>query len=259
MSQDVVGSLTRIPRTLRPIASTSKCHLASRIRPETTESDNQPGRMLANTGSKPSASCDGKATCETMMKNVQNKQTAPAMNRRDSIVAAAALLAGSAATAASETPRLASKGNDPTTVAIIGSAAMPDWFETIPGERMKVRIGSGDTRGALSVLESVVAPKAATPLHYHAADEIFLIMSGRLRLVCGGKVQDLDAGSSAVVPGGAHHGFVNLSGQPVKMLAIFSPGGMEGLFTQLRGTPPEHWSDLARRFDTVIVGPPVTG
>jgi mannose-6-phosphate isomerase-like protein (cupin superfamily) len=136
---------------------------------------------------------------------------------------------------------------------------MPDWFETIPGERMKVRIGGGDTRGTLSVLESVVMPKAATPLHYHAADEMFLIMAGRLRLVCGGKGQDIDAGSSAVVPGGAHHGFINLSGEPVQMLAIFSPGGMERLFTQLNATPPEQWSDLARHFDTVIVGPPVTG
>ncbi|MGL4439669.1 MAG: cupin domain-containing protein [Bosea sp. (in: a-proteobacteria)] len=136
---------------------------------------------------------------------------------------------------------------------------MPDWFEAIPGERMKIRIGSGDTGGALSVLESIVAPKTATPLHYHAADEMFLIMSGRLRLVCGGKAQNMDAGSSAVVPRGAHHGFVNLSGHPVQMLAIFLPGGMEGLFTQLHKTPPEQWSDLARRFDTVIVGPPVTG
>ncbi len=182
------------------------------------------------------------------------------MNRRNTILGAAGLLAGSAATAASETPRPASGSSDPAALAIFGSAAIPDWFETIPGERMRVRIGGGGhTRGALSVLESVVAPKAATPLHYHAADEMFLIMSGRLRLVCGGQMQDLDAGSSAVVPAGAHHGFVNLSGQPVQMLAIFSPGGMEGLFTQLRITPPEQWSDLARRFGTVIVGPPVTG
>ncbi|MGL4438097.1 MAG: cupin domain-containing protein [Bosea sp. (in: a-proteobacteria)] len=189
----------------------------------------------------------------------KDDRATPSINRRTSLLGAAGLLAGSAAPAASQTPRPVSKSGDPSAVAIIGSAAMPDWFEAIPGERMRIRIGGTDTRGKLTVTESVIAPKASTPLHYHAADEIFLIISGRLRLVCGGKGQDADAGSSVVVPGGAHHGFVNLSGEPVRMLAIFAPGGIEGLFSQLHKTPPEQWSDLARRFDTVIVGPPVTG
>lgn len=176
------------------------------------------------------------------------------------MLAAAGLVASAAVSRVfSASPQsLVSKGN-PSALATAIIERPTDWFETVPGERMRVRIASSDTGGALSVVESIVAPRTATPLHYHVPNEMFLIMSGRLRLVCGGKGQDLAAGSSAVVPGGAHHGFVNLSSEPVRMLAIFSPGGMEGLFTQLHGTPPEQWGDLARRFDTVIVGPPVAG
>lgn len=193
------------------------------------------------------------------MTGIEDNLTTRWINRRSCLLGAAGLVAGPAAAPAGETSRPVPPSSDPSVVAVVGSKETQDWFEAIPGERMRVRIGGSDSGGTLSVLESIVAPKAATLLHYHAAAEIFLIMSGRLRLVCGGRGQDLDAGSSAVVPAGAHHGFVNLSGEPVRMLAVFAPGGIERLFIQLAGTPPGQWSDLARRFDTVIVGPPVTG
>jgi quercetin dioxygenase-like cupin family protein len=197
---------------------------------------------------------------DTAMTNNDKDLIKPGLDRRSYLLVAAGSAVGAvASTAAGGAPLTSVPGGSPSATAIFGSAAVPDWFEAIPGERMRIRIGDSDTGGILTVLESVVAPKTATPLHYHAADEMFLIMSGRLRLICGGKAQDLAAGSSAVVPGGAHHGFVNLSGEPVRMLAIFSPGGMEQLFIQLHATPPEQWGDLAKRFDTFIVGPPVTG
>jgi hypothetical protein len=45
--------------------------LRRRIRPQTAASDNQPDRLLANIGSKPSAFGDGSILCETTMKNVE--------------------------------------------------------------------------------------------------------------------------------------------------------------------------------------------
>ena len=194
------------------------------------------------------------------MKPITYDPTEHGNERRNYIIGTAALVAGAViplAVAAGPAPTV-SNGN-PSTLPILRNETSQDWFEAIPGERMRVRIGRKDTHGALSVTESIVAPKAATPLHYHVADEMFLIVSGRLHLVCGGKGHDLVSGSSAVIPGGAHHGFVNLSVEPVQMLAIFQPGGMEELFIQHQTTRPEKWSELARRFDTVIVGPPVTG
>ena len=38
-----------------------------------------------------------------------------------------------------------------------------DWFEPLPGERMRVRIGSDATGGRLTLLENVVASGAAAP------------------------------------------------------------------------------------------------
>ena len=182
------------------------------------------------------------------------------MDRRNYMLGATGLAATAVvSTAFGATALPMPAGGHPSAVATIRREAPSDWFNTVPGERMRIPVGGSDTGDALSVVESIVAPRTSTPLHYHAADEMFLIISGRLRVVCGGIAQDLTAGSSAVIPGGAHHGFVNLSGEPVRMLAIFAPGGMDRMFIQLQATPPEQWGDLTRRFDTVIVGPPVTG
>lgn len=148
-------------------------------------------------------------------------------------------------------------GDDLAAVGINGD--QEGWFDAIPGERMRVQVSSEATGGALTVLESIVAPGSATPLHHHAVEEIFLILSGSLRLVRDGASLDIDAGSSAVVSAGMHHGFVNVTEAPVRMLAIFAPGGMDGMFIELSRTPPEGWAEVAGRFDTVIVGPPVTG
>ena len=191
------------------------------------------------------------------MINIDEDLSRIPFGRRGCMLAGGAVAAGAAAQAG--TPRPVPMGGNPAAAATVRAASEAAWFEAIPGERMRIRIGGDDSGGALSVLESIVAPGAATPLHHHAAQETFLVLSGRLRLICGGVARDLTTGSGAIVPGGAHHGFINLSGAPVRMLALFSPGGIEGLFIQLQRTPPEQWGELARRFGTIIVGPPVTG
>ena len=76
---------------------------------------------------------------------------------------------------------------------------------------------------------------------------------------CAGAKFDGVAGSSVVIHRGAHHGFINVTDTPARMLAIFSPGAIEAMFPLLHETPLEGWDALARRYDTVIVGPPVTG
>ena len=55
-----------------------------------------------------------------------------------------------------------------------------EWFEPLPGERMRVRIGSEATGGRLTLLENIVAPGAAAPMHFHYdADELFIVLAGR--------------------------------------------------------------------------------
>lgn len=173
-----------------------------------------------------------------------------AFRRRSLLVAAATLAAGAASAQTSVGVGLAGEAGD---------ADGEGWFDAIPGERMRVQVASDATGGALTVLESIVAPGSATPLHVHDANEVFLILSGSLRLVRDGVGLDLDAGASTVVPRGIPHGFVNLADAAVRMVAIFAPGGMDAMFVELSRTPPDGWAEVAGRFGTVIVGPPVAG
>lgn len=41
------------------------------------------------------------------------------------------------------------------------------------------------------------------------------------------------------------------------MLATFTPGGVEAMFEQLAGLPPEEVVRVAASFGTVVVGPPL--
>jgi len=133
-----------------------------------------------------------------------------------------------------------------------------DWFEAVPGERMRILSGRAQNGGAFTLVESIAAPGAAPPLHAHAtADEIFFVLEGSLHFQCGGHCFTAAAGSIIHIPKYAHHGWLNSSQREARMLAFFTPGGIEDMFTALPATPPEAIVDLAARYDTFVVGPPV--
>lgn len=86
----------------------------------------------------------------------------------------------------------------------------------------KSYIQKNDFQGIDKVLEIVLGPHASIGYHQHQADsEIYHIISGN------GEFQDADGEYKPVGPGdcciitkGQSHGLVNLSGEPLKMMAI---------------------------------------
>jgi mannose-6-phosphate isomerase-like protein (cupin superfamily) len=137
-----------------------------------------------------------------------------------------------------------------------------EWFEPLPGERMRVRIGSEATGGRLTVLENVVAPGAAAPMHFHYdADELFIVLSGQFRVTTGTVTtgtQQIDAGPGSAVfaPQGAAHAFVNPGTTEARLLSIFVPGGMEAMFKEASRARPDKIPALAARHRTVLLGVP---
>jgi hypothetical protein len=61
-----------------------------------------------------------------------------------------------------------------------------------------------------------------------------------------------------VIPRNSVHGWVNLGSEMARLLFIFTPGGIDEFFPQIGQTPPENWTDLARQYDTWIVGAPLS-
>lgn len=144
-------------------------------------------------------------------------------------------------------------------VATVHSPEEREWVQTYPGERVAILVHSGSVGGQLSVLEAIAAPCAASPMHYHREDEILQILEGVLTFSCEGKVFDALAGTTIVVPAGAHHAWINHAPSPVRMLVTFSPGGIEELFKQLHRTSHDKLDTLAAEYGTHVVGPGIVG
>ena len=52
------------------------------------------------------------------------------------------------------------------------------WFEAIPGEQLCIRVRGTQVNGRYAIMENIAAPGTATPMHFHAEDEIFHVLEG---------------------------------------------------------------------------------
>jgi len=142
--------------------------------------------------------------------------------------------------------------------AIVGPADDLDWFDTMPGEQMALRVHSRDIDGAFTIIEAHVPPFVGPPLHYHKErEEIFEVIEGRFRFHCAGEEFEASPGTSAVIPRNSVHGWVNLGLGPARLLFTFVPGGIDEFFPLIGQTPPVGWLELGRQHDTWSVGIPM--
>ncbi len=138
--------------------------------------------------------------------------------------------------------------------AVVRLPSQYDWFDGKSGERLAIVVHSADVGGSFSVLESVAAPGAGSPMHYHAEDKIFRILEGTLTLSLDGVVFDAHPGTTVAIPAGAPHAWRNRQMAPSRTLVTFTPGGLEELFLQLGGRSPDEIARLAAEFGTYVTG-----
>ncbi len=131
-----------------------------------------------------------------------------------------------------------------------------EWLQITPGERFKVRTSVDETEGAYTMLEMVAAPRNGAPMHIHKnEDEHFIVLEGTLHIVNGDKTLDAPAGTAVTVSKGVPHGWCNLADTPVRMLLVFSPGKIEGLFKETAVRESDDIAALLDKFGVLIVGP----
>ena len=85
------------------------------------------------------------------------------------------------------------------------------------------------TKGAksLSVGDVVLQGGGTVPNHIHPTEEAMVIVEGRLDAVLGDETIPVSAGQIVLAPAGVRHGFVNRSGAPARVMAIFPTAKME--------------------------------
>ena len=127
------------------------------------------------------------------------------------------------------------------------------------------------TDGRFTVME-LRAPKGfASPLHiHHTEDEIFLVLSGEVRVRHGDDVMEAVAGSLVYGPRDVAHAF-RVDSDEARLLLFFGPAGIERFFREggkaarYFGLPPadEQFLDkealkaIGARYGQEFVGPPL--
>jgi quercetin dioxygenase-like cupin family protein len=87
-------------------------------------------------------------------------------------------------------------------------------------------------RGAesLSVGDLHLAPDATVRTHTHPTEEAMVILEGELDAILGDEVVKVTAGDTVLAPIGVKHGFLNRSGKPARLMAIFPTATIERTF-----------------------------
>ena len=112
--------------------------------------------------------------------------------------------------------------------------AKPMW---VLGIMLTVHTGSETTGGGYAVTSDYVLPGHGVPLHIHTReDEAIYVVDGEVTITIGDLQQVAQPGDVAHMPRNVPHRFQNVGQKPVRMILVFTPGGIEGLFREL-GTP----------------------
>jgi mannose-6-phosphate isomerase-like protein (cupin superfamily) len=125
-----------------------------------------------------------------------------------------------------------------------------------------IKVGRRDALGSLAVIEVVVGRGFEGPvLHRHRAMvDSFYVLDGVLTLHLGHERVEVPAGSYGVVPPGNDHTFSNPRDEPVRILNVMAPGGLEQYLKEAaavaadsgRPPDPELLARIASKYDFVV-------
>lgn len=102
------------------------------------------------------------------------------------------------------------------------------------GVQIRILLPAAKMDGGLSVFEDRNEPGAGPPLHvHHDAEEVFHILDGDYRFLCGEAVIEAHRGDIVSVPRGTPHTYLNVGAGTGRLLATMRPGGFEGFFREV--------------------------
>lgn len=123
------------------------------------------------------------------------------------------------------------------------------------GILLTIKADSDVTGGGYVITEDFVLPGHGVPLHVHTReDEAMYVVEGEVNITIGDLQRTATPGDVAHMPRNVPHRFQNLSDKPARLVLMFSPGGIEGLFREIgkpvrdpHEAPPPITADDARR------------
>jgi quercetin dioxygenase-like cupin family protein len=108
----------------------------------------------------------------------------------------------------------------------------------------EVRASSDETGGQLSAMELTIPAGMGPPPHVHEGGESVYVLEGQVRYHIAGETHEGGPGTFFYVPAGTEENFEPADGNTVRLLVIYTPGGMDKFFSeagepaQRREVPP---------------------
>jgi mannose-6-phosphate isomerase-like protein (cupin superfamily) len=145
------------------------------------------------------------------------------------------------------------------------------WFL---GSLMTIKADDARTGGAMSLIEQVMPPGFASPLHlHHGEDEPMYILDGRFTFWIGDRIVPAEPGTFVYLPRGVPHCFRYEGREPGRLLQLTLPAGLEQGFAEMGSSaasavlppaldgPPdaaaaERMAAISARYRVEILGPP---
>jgi mannose-6-phosphate isomerase-like protein (cupin superfamily) len=106
------------------------------------------------------------------------------------------------------------------------SAAEREGVE-IEGNRMKGIAVAATGATQAEVWEAIMVPDASTPPHSHDAEEIVLVVEGRITADVDGEEVDVGAGEMVIVPAGRIHQLHNRAAGETRKFAVLGRVGVK--------------------------------
>jgi mannose-6-phosphate isomerase-like protein (cupin superfamily) len=120
-----------------------------------------------------------------------------------------------------------------------------------------IKAGVETTDGRFALADTTLGPGFPGPkphLHRETLD-MFFVLEGTLTMQLGEETLDLLAGSFVLVPPGTAHTFSNGTDQPVRLLNMDAPAGLEGYLREMAAVTadepidPAAIAEIASRYD----------
>jgi quercetin dioxygenase-like cupin family protein len=101
-------------------------------------------------------------------------------------------------------------------------------------EEGRILLRAEDTGEVFSMMEFITPPGGGPRPHTHEREsETFYVLDGEYEIVLGDRTVRAEQGAFAYGPDSVPHGFRNIGSTPARMLCVFTPGGVEGMFEGL--------------------------
>lgn len=128
------------------------------------------------------------------------------------------------------------------------------------GRDVTTLVGTDQTDGVYTLVRYQLDKGYGPPQHLHQAeDELFYLLAGTMLAECAGNRVAVEPGGALFLPRGLPHAFVITDG-PADLIQISNPAGFEDFMADVGSDPhpdPAHLTEVARRHNIDIVGPPI--